>query len=55
METLRRALGWSPATILTDWDPQFNAEVPTIIEKIFNPFAERNAYKPSGIPYPQDN
>ncbi len=54
METLRRALNWTPATILTDWDPQFNAEVPTIIEKVFNPFAERNAYKPSGIPYPSE-
>lgn len=47
LESLRQALGWTPATVITDFD-----EVPTIIERIFNPFSEKNSYQPSGIPYP---
>ena len=54
MDSLQRALGWQPATVLTDFNPQFNAEVPTVIERVFNPLSGRNAFKPSGIPYPTE-
>ena len=54
MDSLQRALGWQPATVLTDFNPQFNAEVPTVIERVFNPRSGRNASKPSGIPYPTE-
>ena len=51
MESLRRALGWNLAVVLTDFDPKFNAEVPTVVERIFNPLSD---FKPSGIPYPSE-
>lgn len=54
VDALRKALGWNIATVMVDFDPAFNAEVPTVVERIFNPFSEKNAFKPSGIPYPVD-
>jgi hypothetical protein len=48
-EELRRALGWDVAPVITDFDPQFNAEVPVVIEKIFS--AKPN-FTPSGEAYP---
>eukprot|EP00889_Picochlorum_renovo_P004875 jgi/Picre1/31905/NNA_007253.t1 len=52
MEGLRRALRWQLAPVLTDFDPKFNPEVPEIVERIFQPFSEKNNFKPSGEPYP---
>ena len=54
MERLRKALQWNIAPVLTDFDPKFNAEAPVIVEKFFQPFNERNQFRPSGEAYPAD-
>lgn len=54
LEQLRRALDWQLAPVLTDFDPKFNPEVPQIVERLFEPFSERNKFQPSGEPYPID-
>ena len=54
METLRTALRWDLAPVLTDFDPKFNQDAPVWIEKIFKPFDDRNNFKPSGIAYPSE-
>lgn len=52
MDKLRKALQWTIAPVLTDFDPKFNAEVPLAVERIFQPFSERNNFRPSGESYP---
>jgi len=52
LEKLREALRWQLAPVLTDFDPKFNPEVPSVIERVFQPFSERNNFTPSGEPYP---
>ena len=52
MDTLRNALRWDLAPVVTDFDPKFNPEAPTWLEKVFKPFDDRSGFKPSGYPYP---
>lgn len=52
MDKLRKALQWTIAPVLTDFDPKFNAEVPLAVERIFQPFSEKNKFRPSGEAYP---
>ena len=52
LESLRTALRWDLAPVLTDFDPKFNPEAPVWLEKVFKPFDDRNDFKPSGIAYP---
>jgi hypothetical protein len=52
METLRTALRWDLAPVLTDFNPQFNGNAPVWVEKIFKPLDDRNNFKPSGVAYP---
>ncbi|KAG7673061.1 hypothetical protein Ndes2526B_g05369 [Nannochloris sp. 'desiccata'] len=52
MDTLRTALRWDLAPVLTDFDPKFNPNAPVWLEKVFKPFDDRNNFKPSGIAYP---
>jgi uncharacterized protein (DUF1499 family) len=55
VESLRKALGWNIVTVVSDFDPAFNPEVPVFVERIFQPFSEaKNSFRPSGIPYPSD-
>jgi hypothetical protein len=53
VESLRTALRWEPAPVITDFDPKFNAEAPVWLEKVFRPFdSQLNSFEPSGVPYP---
>jgi uncharacterized protein (DUF1499 family) len=52
MDTLRTALRWDLAPVLTDFDPKFNPNAPVWLEKVFKPFDDRNNFTPSGIAYP---
>lgn len=51
-EELRKALKWDIAPVITDFDVSFNAEVPTVIDKIFRP--NQSNFQPSGEPYPEN-
>jgi hypothetical protein len=53
MENVRKALRWELAPVITDFDPRFNPAAPLWFERLFQPFAERNAFTPSGEPYPE--
>lgn len=52
MDTLRNALRWDLAPVVTDFDPKFNPDAPTWLEKVFKPFDDRSGFKPSGYAYP---
>ena len=54
LESLRKAIGWQLAPVMTDFDPKFNPEVPEIVERVFQPFSERNSFQPSGESYPYE-
>ncbi|GAB4815568.1 hypothetical protein N2152v2_002614 [Parachlorella kessleri] len=53
LESLRKALRWELAPVITDWDPRFNNNAPLWFERLFRPFDERNAFIPSGEAYPE--
>eukprot|EP00887_Chlorella_sp_A99_P001120 scaffold14.g1120.t1 len=42
LEALREALRWEVAPVITDFDPAFNIEAPTLIDKLLDPFDRRN-------------
>ncbi|PSC72961.1 hypothetical protein C2E20_3641 [Micractinium conductrix] len=54
MESLRQALRWELAPVITEFDPQFSAEAPVFVEKLFNPFSGKNSFQPSGYAYPSE-
>ena len=54
LESRRKAVGWQLAPVMTDFDPKFNPEVPEIVERVFQPFSERNNFQPSGESYPYE-
>mgnify|MGYP001810501219 CR=1 FL=1 len=37
-----------------EFDPQFSAEAPVFVEKLFNPFSGKNSFQPSGYAYPSE-
>lgn len=57
-ESLRTALRWELAPVLLDFEPRYNPEAPVWFERLFQPFSERNAFRPSyefgeSYPYPE--
>lgn len=54
LEALREALRWEVAPVITDFDPAFNIEAPTLIDKLLDPFDRRNGFEPLGTAYPAD-
>ncbi|PRW57776.1 hypothetical protein C2E21_3490 [Chlorella sorokiniana] len=54
MERLRTALNWELAPVIADFSPAFNAEAPTIFDKVFDPWNRRNQFQPSGVAYPAE-
>lgn len=53
LDSLRQALRWQPVPVITDFDPNFNPEVPLWFERLFQPFDDRNNFTPSGEAYPE--
>ena len=40
--------------MITDFNPSFNANVPTWMERLFVPMSDKNSFQPSGEAYPAD-
>lgn len=41
-----------PFHLPPDFSPAFNAEAPTVFDRIFDPYGRRASFQPSGTAYP---